>query len=342
MEITKTKRFSGIELLRVISMFLIIASHYANHGVGLISTSDWMNKNLFHRVVLSCFSLGGEYGVGVFFIITGFFMLDKEISVLHFKSLIKTVYYYALLCFILSIFFYFFFPEIISLSMLKSFGVFTLIPISYGSWWFISVYVFVYITIPFLNSVIREKKTFQHVIIVILLFVLWMVISIKIDSKYALIEKGLFYYFLGTLLYRIKDYRINNLLLIIIFITCLFSYNTLGYYYNSGIDRFLIETGVGISKVLLCGLSVYIAYQNKFYHLGINTVSKMCLSVYLIHTYPSLNVIIWFNAKKIYFLNSSNFVFIILVLGYISLVFLLCLCIDFVRIMVTKKYFRGR
>lgn len=57
----KRERNSGIEVLRIISMLLIIAYHFAVHG--LVNTGFFDNKNNY---VINAFAIGGKLGVSVF------------------------------------------------------------------------------------------------------------------------------------------------------------------------------------------------------------------------------------------------------------------------------------
>lgn len=76
--LSDNKRNSNIELLRIISMLMIVAHHYVFYGVEqnynpAISGIVFSSGTLINR----CFSLfllpGGVVGVAVFFIISGYF-----------------------------------------------------------------------------------------------------------------------------------------------------------------------------------------------------------------------------------------------------------------------------
>lgn len=66
MKDVKSKRNSSIELLRIFSILLIVASHFAQHS-GLISLSG---KN---KWLINIFLSLGQIGVAFFFLITGYF-----------------------------------------------------------------------------------------------------------------------------------------------------------------------------------------------------------------------------------------------------------------------------
>lgn len=96
-------RSSNFELLRIISMLMIVASHYVYFGVMRIGESDaslWLSGSLAHKL-FSCFLLLGELGVALFFMISGYFLIEKnKFSV--FKIAFKTVFYSIFLGIILA------------------------------------------------------------------------------------------------------------------------------------------------------------------------------------------------------------------------------------------------
>ncbi len=72
---TETKRYSNIELLRIVSMLLIISFHYAYKG-GF--TDD---IPLINGYIIKMFWMFGELGVNCFMLITGYFMVEGRFKV---------------------------------------------------------------------------------------------------------------------------------------------------------------------------------------------------------------------------------------------------------------------
>ena len=64
-------RKSNIELLRIISMLMIISSHFVIHG------SIIMTNNVFIKTLANMFELG-NLGVLLFILITGYFYENNE------------------------------------------------------------------------------------------------------------------------------------------------------------------------------------------------------------------------------------------------------------------------
>ena len=82
-------RESNFELLRIISMILIVLHHYALHG-GLFQPN-----NLNEKVGLFIL-LGGKIGVNVFVIISGYFLVNSKFRIKKLLQLIGQVYFYAI------------------------------------------------------------------------------------------------------------------------------------------------------------------------------------------------------------------------------------------------------
>jgi peptidoglycan/LPS O-acetylase OafA/YrhL len=76
-------RKSNFELLRVIAMIMIIAHHFAGHGIqhdleGSTAYVIWRNGSLLNKIVDCLFAPGGKIGVGIFFMLTGYFLINKR------------------------------------------------------------------------------------------------------------------------------------------------------------------------------------------------------------------------------------------------------------------------
>ena len=77
------KRRSNFELLRVIAIVFIILYHFVFYQKDIFSV---ITTNSVINILYSLFYAGGKIGVALFIMITGYFMIDKEITL---KKLIK-------------------------------------------------------------------------------------------------------------------------------------------------------------------------------------------------------------------------------------------------------------
>ena len=91
------KRESNIELLRILSMFMIIAHHFSVHGNFILEKIPLLNK-----IWLQLLSSGGKIGVNIFIIISGFFLINsKKVNMNKIIKLLAQLLFYSILIFII-------------------------------------------------------------------------------------------------------------------------------------------------------------------------------------------------------------------------------------------------
>ena len=93
--IKNEKRLSNFELLRIISMILIVSSHYVLHA------PEFTKGLTVNKYILDFISLGGKIGVNCFILITGFFLVKSEFKLDKFIKLIMEVFTYSIFMFVM-------------------------------------------------------------------------------------------------------------------------------------------------------------------------------------------------------------------------------------------------
>lgn len=155
-----SKRESGIELFRIITMLVIVAHHYVvNSGLSLgINESAVLSGN---SIFLLLFGWGGKTGINCFVLITGYFMCKLNITVKKFlKLLLWMEFYYIVIYFI---FIFTGYQKFSLIEMIKC-----LLPIKSVATGFSSAYLVFYLFIPFLNILVRAMNKKQHLQLMIL------------------------------------------------------------------------------------------------------------------------------------------------------------------------------
>ena len=72
-----SERNSSIELLRIVLMFMIIASHYVVHG----GYTDFTQMNLSWQIMLlQLISFGGNIANDAFILVTGYYLIQSEVK----------------------------------------------------------------------------------------------------------------------------------------------------------------------------------------------------------------------------------------------------------------------
>lgn len=204
----KTSRVRDLrfEILRIIAMLIIIASHAAWHLSWMLHAYSGMDVTL-NLTVASYYTVGqwGQIGVVIFFMITGYFLYSKKFTV---KRIMKT----ALQVFLYSITVLSatlvamrlagapgyikaeFTGDSLLLTMLHA-----VLPILTYTYWFMTAYVVLLFLQPFINKLIDNisKKQFCALIGLLAVLVLWMEIC-GFAGLFGDIEYAVLCYLLGA------------------------------------------------------------------------------------------------------------------------------------------------
>ena len=158
MAITK-QRDSNLELYRIIIMILIVAHHYVvNSGLkDIMEQAPTSIKSIY----LYIFGMWGKIGINCFILITGYFMCQSKITLRKFTKLLFWIYFYRI------VFFFIFcatgYRDFTILVFLKK-----LLPIIKIADGFTSCFLVFFLTIPFLNILIKNMNKRQHLLLLAL------------------------------------------------------------------------------------------------------------------------------------------------------------------------------
>lgn len=335
---TKTRN-SAFELLRIISMILIIMHHYSIHA-----GFDFMSP-LTPRLCFAQFlDMGGKIGVNLFVLISGYFLCKSEFKWERILRLELQVIFYSVL---IPLMFYIFAPGKASLKdIIKGFT-----PIRSGEYWFYTVYFFLAIISPFLNKMISslEKKDFQKLII--LLIFLWVVVPLL--PKFGALLYSLLGWFI--LLYLCAAYirfypedfsktktfylaiGVLGYIMILLYVLAFDLLSLININFRNKINYYIPERNI---LVFISSIMLFIGFSKT--NVGskkiINLISSTTFGIYLLHDNNLTRFLLWKDFfKNANYLN-SNFIFIHSIIA-ISSVFVICSLIDFIRQYVFEKPF---
>ena len=94
-------RESNFELLRIIAMFLIVLIHLCGYG---ISNEQYLGGMRLNKAIYAASRISGNVGNSIFFMLTGYFLVQSEMKLAKIKKLFFQVLFYvfiALLVFII-------------------------------------------------------------------------------------------------------------------------------------------------------------------------------------------------------------------------------------------------
>lgn len=158
----RKKRDSNLELLRIITMLLIVAHHYVvNSGLmaadGVIYSSPLSWRSLF----LLLMGAWGKTGINCFMMITGYFMCKSNITVHKYAKLLCEIMFYRI---VINLVFLITGQQAFSLLGLIK----IVIPVSQIKDGFTSCFLVFFLFIPFLNILIHKLNQKQHICLLLL------------------------------------------------------------------------------------------------------------------------------------------------------------------------------
>lgn len=187
----KNKRESGIELFRIVTMLLIVASHYVANS-GLLDLIDMEKSLSFKNLFYLIFGWGGKTCINCFVLITGYFMCKSKITLKKFLKLVLMIELYKVI-------FYFVFLalgyETFSISRIVK----VILPINSIAHGFASAYLAFFLFIPFLNVLVNNMNEKMHLGLIGLCVLIYTVLpSLLFNVEYNYVTWFCVIYFVGA------------------------------------------------------------------------------------------------------------------------------------------------
>lgn len=153
------QRDSNLELYRIIIMILIVAHHYVVNS-GLMEIMGQAPTSI-KSIYLYIFGMWGKTGINCFILITGYFMCRSSITLRKFSKLVLWILFYRIVIYL-----------IFCASGYSTFSIIgflkTLLVINNISEGFSSCFLVFFLTIPFLNILIKNMNKRQHLLLLVL------------------------------------------------------------------------------------------------------------------------------------------------------------------------------
>lgn len=295
MERKDSLRESGIELLKIIAIFLIVISHVTQtlYTINPVFPSNYVlelkyaSKNIQH-LILTWFSIFGSQGNLVFFVSSVWFLLDskknnpKKVSCLLFDVWIMSVFF-------LMIFKFFNFYPVSLKEIIKS-----IFPSIFALNWYVTCYLLLYLIYPYLNEIIYKRTKKELLTCVLTMSILYQGINYIHHGHFftsSLIEFIIIYFEVAYIKIYLKKYNENIKINIIILllstvavpILIIFT-NFLGMNITFFQDKLLHWGGNHCPFILINSICLFNIFQHiKFHNKIINFISSLSLLIYIFH-----------------------------------------------------------
>lgn len=347
------ERNSSYELMRIVSMFLIVLYHIILHGKVL---ENCQNEGL--KIIFEFIEFVTLVHVNSFILVTGYYQVESNFKQSKIWSLLNANWFYRVLIVILLLTF-----NIVSIdkvSLIKE-----IFPINLNEYWFFKNYLLLYCLTPFINKEIEKlnKSTYQKMIIVS--FIIFSIVPSVTGGSYFdnsgfTLYQFVFLYMVGAYLkkyplsksyiFKVMSKNMYKLILIFILFTCVFS-NYILYKYSmsvSSVNTVLGEISSYVSRASTLYNNPFVIIQSIcfFEYFGtltiknryINKLASLVFGIYLIHDNNFSRGLIYaylkINDGPIYSYKFIFYVFFIAVLIYA-----ICAVIEYIRQKLFKKIY---
>lgn len=295
------ERSSNFELLRIVSMIMIVFYHYAflsNFNFVFLETTP------INYAFLNFLELFGKVGVDIFVLISGYFLIKKDsVKISKLVKLWLQILFFSVLSYAL-----FSFNIIESENFENSVILFLerIMPLSHENWWFASTYFLLYLFSPFLNKFLKSMSHRQYFVFLLLAFLVGSVVAALTNNEIEGMRLFplLFVYSIGGYIgLYLDEKRFNqkklwliliitivlNILIVLIFHSKAKSDTVIqGYFwFMVGSETFPLTLVIAVCLFLIFkGLKI----GNKKI---INVIASASFGVYLIHDDSFLKIFIW-------------------------------------------------
>ena len=342
MRTKNNRRNSSMELLRIISMLLVMIVHASFLSLGVPSNGDCMNNPGISIFRFSVESLS-VVCVDVFVLLSGYYGIKwhKE----RITSLIFQVFFFSILVF-LSV------GSFSSLELFNLQGVSHLFLLNSSDYWFVKSYLILYLFAPLLNSFVETGSSRNLKFFILFFFLIqtiygWMSIygiadfcggysALSFMGLYVLIRYLRYHYD-----FQLKSVSWQKYLLVYFLVTIIQAivafFITVNNFPVAG--RLFTYTN---PLVILQAFALLMTFANikPFFNKTINWVSSSCLAVYLLHGNElflrpifGLKIRAWFNDLpfSIFLMKTSLF---------ICLLYFSAILIDKIQMLIWNKLLR--
>lgn len=334
----KKQRNSNLELLRIISMFLVVLGHFAWQ-------TNWSVNNdtsLIRLGAIHCLWIGGKLGVNLFILISGYFLINSKFKLKSFFNVWLTAYVYGWAIFILYSLFVFHGVSIkifIKTLFMGSAGYLN---------WFVTAYLVMYVLHPFVNKMLDALSRREFLILVLLGFLVFSIFKTVFNNP-SIGSGGddavwlIFVYIVGAfirknedIILKVKSKRIVFISIVsfLLSVLSIFSLDYVNIAFDlSKSNRFYGKFVGGTSPLqLITAICIFILFI-KFaphYNTLINNIAKTTFAIYLIHANTIIVNWLWHDVVAGQRFENTYFVFVYALLVAV-LIFTICSVIEMLR-----------
>lgn len=314
----KEKNLS-IELLRILSMYMIVLLHYLTHGNILINFTEYKLSN---QICISFLEIISIISVNIFVFISSYFLMNKKDTK---KYIIKSFLELWFVNFIIVIIYILKLRLPVSIDLIKMF-----FPFISQTYWFMDAYILLLIFIPYINKMLNSLSKKELLGLILIMFFTNSIFSFIPNITIITTTANSLSWFINIFIitYYLKKYKISiekrkmvvfhflyiTIMVLLFFMVCKYfnkKYPILIKYNNP----LILCDSIVIFKIFL-DKKIKV---NTFFKKIILYLSSNSLYVYLISDHPIMREIIWKRVKNQFIYDCSN------LFVYCFIIYILCI-----------------
>lgn len=307
-DISKKEKNSRIELLKIISMVLIVFYHTTDITNELFGS----NLNFINRIIHVSLSIWGALGVHLFVLISSWYLCDQKF---RFKKVLDIIFQYISYILIFDIA-----SAIIRnqglLFGITKFGCDLLGRFDSSSgYWFVTAYVLMYLLSPLLNKV-SEYKNFKQVLVVIS----FIPIYCNFAGKGQAISSTVLFVYLYLLTTYIKRNSIKfkyspvaTVVIVVVLIALNFFEDKIvaNDFVKYEIFKTIGNKGSGSFMIIILSYAIFLKaiYKESYSNKIIDYIGSFSLGVYCFHNNVTFNIVdyVFEKCHSLNILTNQNF-----------------------------------
>lgn len=336
----KTRRNSSVELLRLWSMLMIVGFHYVLNGDGVWISKQPISVSKFTYQMI--YMSGGWIGDFIFFVISVWYLLDRDLSL---RSSLRRIWilerellFWSLTLLAVTIWLR---QEGIYSEGIRSWVVRSMLPLSMDVWWYPTSYALFLLFMPFLVRGARALGRDMHKRLALICLILWGFLGLVPKINYNLSTHSVFvfiYWFILISYYRWYMHALTvkqcwRLIAAGVAVMLLYwsATNILFAWTGKMAKAQIFIFNHWKLPTMMIGFGIFLlVVRTHFYNRVVNFIAASAFGVYLIHSYPP----VWFGFITKYMgvevMYDSRFP-ILFGAAAIGGIFCVCLMLDMAR-----------
>ena len=329
---TKEKRNVGIDLLRIVSMWMVVILHILGKG-GVLETTNTMSLNYSVAWLLE---IAAYCAVDCYALISGYVGIKSKHKASGVVSLWLQVTFYSVLITVIMSFTH----GVADISdIVKSF-----LPVTFSQYWYFTAYFGMWFFVPFMNASIEQMSKKLAGFYLIAIGVVLLPVSIFMDPFLMVGGHSVIWlcylYLIGAYVNKhdllIKISRNKAILMYLLCVVITFAYKVIQNFVGIPADMLISNASPLILAAAFSLLSIFakIDIPSKLTK-AITLLGSLSFSVYLIHTHPLVFTHIM--NDKFSFLGKANPLVLIVGVVFVAVaIFVICTAIDYIRLCLFK------